>query len=289
MLTIPSVPLGVAARQATAAAGAAAVAAPSIPVVGLGVYQMDPGASTTSSILAALRNGYRHIDTAAFYGNEADVGKAVTASGLKRDEVFITTKIWIDDMDSFDSTVAAGRASVKRLGLSYADMILLHAPVVGKRIDAYRALIALQREGLTRHVGVSNYNVHHLEELFALHLPPPACNQIELHPFLQRRDVTEYCEERGITIVAYSPLAKGKAVKHPAVIEAARALKRTPAQVVLRWGVQHGFVIIPKSTSPERQVENATLFDFDIPDSIMVSLDALECGMTTGWNPLAWK
>eukprot|EP00759_Apiculatamorpha_spiralis_P038291 PhF_6_TR3759/c0_g1_i2/m.5435 len=258
-----------------------------IPTLGLGVFQMNSGDDTTASVLRAIQLGYRHIDTAKLYGNERDVGLAIRRSGIPRDEFFVTTKVWNDDQ-GYDTTIIAGKESLQRLGIGHIDLLLLHAPVIGKRLESYRALVELQRQGVTRSIGVSNYNIKHLEEIASAGLPMPACNQIEVHPFLQRREVVEYCQRHNITVVAYSPLVKGKAFDEPTVRSVASAHGVTGAQVLLRWGVEKGFVVIPKSTKEERQRENSQL-GFRLTDDDMRRLDELDRGWATGWDPLKWE
>jgi len=258
-----------------------------VPPIGYGVFRMDPGAATRDAISTAISIGYRHIDTAKLYGNEAEVGEAIRLSGLPRGEFFVTTKIWNDDQ-GYDRTIAAAKESRDRLGIGPIDLLILHAPVVGKRLDSYRALVELQKLGVTRFIGVSNYGIQHLEEIRVQGLPTPACNQIELHPFLQRRELVAYCERQGIALVAYSPLAKAKALGDAKVVEVATRLGVTPAQVMLRWGLQKGFVVLPKSTRAERQRENLDL-RVEIPTHEMEVLDSLESGLVTGWDPTVWK
>jgi diketogulonate reductase-like aldo/keto reductase len=255
-----------------------------IPRVGLGVYRARPGAGTRSAILAALELGYRHIDTAAAYGNEADVGHAVRESGIPRERIFVTTKLWNEDQ-GFDRARRAFDASLDRLGLEWVDLYLLHWPVPKRRLDSWRALEALHEQGRARAIGVSNFMVPHLEELRAAARVPPAVNQIEVHPFLQQRDVRAWCAAHGVVVEAYSPLTKGRRLAHPVVAQVAEEVHRTPAQVLLRWGLQRDMVVLPKSVHPERMAENFALFDFALPAAALARLDALEEGAATGWDP----
>jgi diketogulonate reductase-like aldo/keto reductase len=255
-----------------------------IPQVGLGVWQSPRGQITQDAVQSALRVGYRHVDTARIYGNEADVGAAVRASGLPRETLFITTKLWNQDQ-GHDAALAAFDTSLQRLGLEYVDLYLIHWPVAGKRLDSWRALERIHQEKRARAIGVSNFLVPHLRELLARSRVVPAVNQIELHPFLQRRDTVALCQEQGIVVEAYSPLTHGQRLDHPAVVQLARRVGRTPAQVLLRWGVQKGFVVLPKSTNPQRIRENAALFDFNLDVAAMAELDDLEEGLATGWDP----
>jgi 2,5-diketo-D-gluconate reductase A len=256
----------------------------SIPRLGLGVFRAGRGREADHAVREALRVGYRHIDTAHVYGNEQDVGRAIHASGLPRSELFVTTKLWNDDQ-GFDSALAAFDASLARLGLEYIDLYLLHWPVPDRRLDSWRALERLHRDGRARSIGVSNFMTNHLEELLGRAEVTPAVNQIELSPFLQQRDVRAMCAEHGIAVEAYSTLTKGVRLGHPVVTSIARRLARTPAQVLLRWGLQHDLVVLAKSVQPERIAENGAIFDFEIPPDAMGELDSLEEGLVTGWDP----
>lgn len=255
-----------------------------IPRIGLGVFQSARGEETRRAVSEALRLGYRHIDTARIYGNEADVGAAVRESGLPRQDVFVTTKLWNDDQ-GHDPALRAFDASLKRLGLEYIDLYLLHWPVPKKRLESWRALEQLLADGKVRAIGVSNFMVHHLDELLGQAKVPPAVNQIEVSPFLQQREVRAWCEQHGVAVEAYSPLTKGARLQHPVVASIAGRAQRSPAQVLLRWGLQRGLIVLPKSTHAERIRENAALFDFELSAAEMSELDALEEGLVTGWDP----
>ncbi|MEO8798961.1 MAG: aldo/keto reductase [Polyangiaceae bacterium] len=255
-----------------------------IPAVGLGVWQAPRGGVTREAVATAIKNGYRHVDTARIYGNEAEVGEGIRASGVDRKEIFVTTKLWNDDQ-GYDSALRAFDASLKRLAFEYVDLYLLHWPVAGKRGDSWRALEKLKADGRAKHIGVSNYLVPHLEELFATSNELPDVNQIEVHPFLQQRDTRALCAEKNIVVEAYSPLTHGKRLDEPTIGAVAKRVGRTNAQVLLRWGVQHGMVTLPKSTKEARMIENASLFDFTLDAAAMKDLDALEEGHATGWDP----
>jgi methylglyoxal/glyoxal reductase len=255
-----------------------------LPVVGLGVWQSPRGEGTRGAVREALRIGYRHVDTAAIYGNEADVGHGVRDGGVPRDQVFVTTKLWNADQ-GYDGALRAFDASLARLGLEYVDLYLLHWPVAGKRLDSWRALERLHDEKRARAIGVSNFLASHLQELLAHAKVVPAVDQIELSPFLQRRDTVKLCQDEGIVVEAYSPLTHGKRLGDPTVVAVARQVQRSPAQVLLRWGVQRGFVVLPKSTRAERIAENGALFDFTLDAAAMAKLDGLEEGLVTGWDP----
>jgi diketogulonate reductase-like aldo/keto reductase len=255
-----------------------------IPRLGFGVYQVPRGEPTERAVLDALRAGYRHIDTARIYGNERDVGSAVRASGVPRAELFITTKLWNDDQ-GFDPALRAFDASSARLGLDYVDLYLLHWPVPQRRLESWRALERLLADKRVRAIGVSNFMRHHLEELLAAAQVVPAVNQIELSPFLQQRQVRDFCRQHCIAVEAYSPLTRGRRFDDPAVVAVARAVGRSPAQVLLRWGVQHDLIVLPKSVHTARIAENAAIFDFELSPAQMQTLDALEAGLVTGWDP----
>ena len=259
-----------------------------IPRVGLGVFQTPPGETTQNAVRWALEAGYRHIDTAAMYGNEADVGAAIRASGLPREEVFVTTKLWFTD-HGFEPAQKAARASLVRLGLSYIDLYLIHwprAPSPQARLDSWRALEGLHREGTLRAIGVSNYSVRHLEELRAHATVAPAADQVEFHPFVYDPELLRYAADHAIRIEAWSPLTRGRQLDHPTIAAIAAAHHRTPAQVLLRWGLQHDLIVLPKSVRRERILENAQIFDFELAAAEMASLDGLRGGPRVGqWNP----
>lgn len=256
----------------------------SIPQLGLGVWQSPQGAPTRDAVTAALRLGYRHIDTARVYRNEPDVGAAVRESDIPRDQIFVTTKLWNDDQ-GYDSTLRAFDKSLERLNIEYIDLYLIHWPVAGKRLDSWRALEKLHADGRARSIGVSNFLVPHLQELVATAKTPPHANQIELSPFLQRRPTVELCKKLGIAIEAYSPLTRGEKLGDPVVAAIAREVGKTAAQVLLRWSVQHGYIVLPKSVRAERIAENGAIFDFTLTDEQMSRLDALEENLVTGWDP----
>lgn len=259
-----------------------------IPRFGLGVYQSGRGRATENAVAWALEAGYRHIDTAAMYGNEAEVGamvkRAIDEGRVRRDQVFVTTKLWNSD-HGYDQALKAFDTSYKRLGLEQIDLFLLHWPVPEGRRDSWRALERVLGEGRVRAIGVSNYMVHHLEELLGHAKVAPAANQIELHPWCQQRDVVSFCQQHEIAIVAYSPLTKGMKLGDRTLVALARALGRSPAQVLLRWSLQRGFVTIPKSAKRERIVENAALFDFALDEAQMVALDAVNTENHITWDP----
>lgn len=255
-----------------------------IPRVGLGVFQAPRGEITRAAVRAALGLGYRHVDTARVYGNEADVGAAVRESAVPRADIFVTTKLWNADQ-GHDAARRAFDASLARLGLDYVDLYLVHWPVPGLRLESWRALEAIHASGRARAIGVSNFMVHHLEELLARAQVVPAVNQIEVSPFFQQRQVRALCRERGIVVEAYSPLTKGERLDHPAVRRIAGEAGMTPAQVLLRWGLERELVILPKSVTPARLAENLAALDLPLSEAHLDALDALEEGLVTGWDP----
>ncbi len=257
-----------------------------IPVLGLGVFRARAGGQTSAAVEAALRTGYRHIDTARIYGNEADVGAGIRASGLDREQIFITTKLWNDD-HGYRSTLDAFEASRRRLGVDVVDLYLVHWPVPALRLDTWRAMERLLGTGKVRAIGVSNYMVRHLDELLAVADVPPAVNQIELSPYdwASRGDVLGLCAEHGIAVEAYSPLTKGRKLSDPPLVAIARRYGRSTAQVLIRWALQKGMIVLPKSTNAARIAENADVFDFHLTGEDMAALDALDENLVTGWDP----
>ena len=259
-----------------------------IPQLGLGVFQSPPGDATYHAVRWALEAGYRHIDTAALYQNEADVGRAIRDSGLDRKEVFVTTKMWYTE-HGFESAQRAAKASLERLGLSYVDLYLIHWPRVDPpslRLDTWRGLETLQKEGLARAIGVSNYTIRHLEELVGHSTVVPAVDQVEFHPFIYDPTLLAYCKDHGILVEAWSPLTRARWLDNPAIVAIANAHGKSPAQVLLRWGVEHGLIVLPKSVHKERIIENAAIFDFTLRAEEVVKLDALFDDQRVGmWNP----
>ena len=255
-----------------------------MPRLGLGVYKVKDGAEVIQAVHAALEAGYRSIDTAAFYENEKGVGEAIRTSGLRREDVFVTTKVW-NDRQGYESTLAAFEESRKKLGFDYVDLYLIHWPIKGKFKETWRALEKLYREGYVRAIGVSNFKIHHLEELFEDSEVTPAVNQIELHPRLTQEDVRAYCKEKGIQVEAWSPLMRGRLMDEPTLVDLAKKYGKTPAQIIIRWDLQHGLITIPKSVRKERIIENADVFDFELSDEDMKKIDALNQNLRTGRDP----
>ncbi|MBT2519389.1 aldo/keto reductase [Streptomyces sp. ISL-90] len=250
----------------------------SIPQLGFGVFKVDPD-ETERIVTDALEIGYRHIDTARIYGNEAGVGKAIAESGIPREQLFITTKLWNDDQGT-QSVFDAFDASLERLGLDYLDLYLIHwpTPARDRYVETWRAFEELKASGRVRSIGVSNFLVPHLEQLLGETGTVPAVDQIELHPAHQQPATVEFAVENGIAIEAWGPLGQGKypLLEHQEVTDAAAAHRKSPAQVVIRWHLQRGFIVFPKSNRRERIAENFDVFDFALDDGEMEAITALE-------------
>jgi diketogulonate reductase-like aldo/keto reductase len=255
-----------------------------IPRLGLGVYQARRGSETRAAVEAALAAGYRHVDTAAAYGNERDVGEALRTSGVPRDQVFVTTKLWNSD-HGHEQALRACQLSLDRLGLEYVDLYLVHWPVPSLRGESWRALEELLERQRCRAIGVSNYTVRHLDELAREAQVLPMVNQVELHPYLPQADVRAWCGQHGVRVEAYSPLTRGERLGDARLVEIAKRVGRTPAQVLIRWALQHDLVVIPKSTQAARIRENAAVFDFVLGAADMAILDGLDENLHTCWDP----
>jgi diketogulonate reductase-like aldo/keto reductase len=245
-----------------------------IPRLGLGVYQAPPGESTLCAVKYALKIGYRHIDTAWLYGNEIDVGRAIRESGIEREEIFITSKVWNSDQ-GYQSTLAACDRSLKLLGLPYVDLYLIHWPVEGRGKDTWKAMIQLLNEGKTRAIGVSNFEVFHLQDIFQNFDVIPSVNQVEFHPFLFQEKLLEFCKNSNIQLEAYSPLTRGQKLNHHILVGLAKKYGKSSAQILIRWNLQHGLVVIPKSIHENRIRENIQVFDFQIEEKDMKLLNSL--------------
>jgi diketogulonate reductase-like aldo/keto reductase len=245
-----------------------------IPYLGLGVYQSPPGEITLRAVKYALKIGYRQIDTAELYGNEKDVGRALRESGIRREDVFITTKVW-NSHQGYDSTLYACEGSLGRLGLSYVDLYLIHWPVQGLGDETWRAMIKLLHQGKARAIGVSNYSIRELNELLEKSDIVPAVNQVEFHPFLYQEELLRFCKNNNIQLEAYSPLTRGKRLNHPNILELAKKYDKTPAQVLIRWSLQHDIIVIPKSIHEARNKENSQVFDFQLEPNDMKLLNSL--------------
>lgn len=257
-----------------------------IPRLGLGVFQ-SRGAAAKQAVLAALAGGYRHVDTATLYGNEREVGEAVRESGLDRSALWITSKIWDSD-HGYERALQSIKGSLQTSGLDYFDLMLIHSPQPGKhkRLETYRALMEAKDKGLVRSIGVSNYGVQHIQELLSANPKyPPSVNQIEISPFFQRQAICEACTKLGIVLEAYSPLGKGLHIENPDLKKVADKYSKTTAQILIRWSLQKDFVVLPKSQNPDRIKANANVFDFEITNEDLATLDALESGRGVTWDP----
>jgi diketogulonate reductase-like aldo/keto reductase len=277
-----------------------------IPQLGLGVWQTRAGATCETAVLAALEAGYRHIDTAAMYGNEESVGAAIRMSGIPRENIFVTTKLWNSD---HGNPARALETSLRKLKLDYVDLYLIHYPVRERR-QSWRTLEALRAEGKARSIGVSNFTIRHLKELLAETKTVPAVNQVEFHPYLYQRDLLDFCAAEGMVIEAYSPLTKGVRLKDPKLVAVARkyskaepqpaalrsrlplldrlshhAETKSTAQILIRWALQHGLAVIPKSANQRRIFEDADIFDFEITAEDMHLLDGFNENLRTCWDP----
>lgn len=246
-----------------------------IPRFGLGTWQAASGTEASSAVRWALEAGYRHIDTAAAYGNEQDVAEGIRASGVPRSAIFVVTKLW-NENHGYDSALRAYDESMRKLGGEPIDLYLIHWPVKGLRKESWKALTHLYEQKKVRSIGVSNYTVNHLTELLNETPIVPAANQIELSPFLQRAKLVQFCRDKGITIEAYSPLARGRKLQDHRLVEIAQKYGKTAAQVAIRWSLQQGFVVIPKSVHQSRIVENAQVFDFELADEDMRILNGMD-------------
>jgi 2,5-diketo-D-gluconate reductase A len=256
-----------------------------IPQLGFGVFQVPP-AETQQVVEEALAAGYRHIDTAAAYKNEAGVGEAIAAAGLARDEVFVTTKLWNTEQ-GYDSTLSAFEKSLERLGLEHVDLYLIHWPVPSedRYLDTWRAFEKIHAEGRARSIGVSNFRVEDLERLEAEAEQLPTVNQIELHPSLQQAELRAWHAEHDVTTEAWSPLAQGALLDDDTIVTIAAHREKTAAQVILRWHLQLGNVVIPKSVTPERIRENIDVFDFELSEDDLAAIARLDAGERTGPDP----
>jgi methylglyoxal/glyoxal reductase len=277
-----------------------------IPVLGLGVYQIASGLETERAVADALQSGYRLINTARYYSNEKDVGKALLTSGVPREQVFVTTKLWNLD-HGYDSTLRAFDKSLEELGLDYLDLYLIHFPVKGSRVsqwkplkrtleivgyafpgsrlESWKAMEKILSGGRCRAIGVSNYTIRHLEELFSVSRVIPAVNQVEFTPFCYQAELLEFCRKHRIQLQAYSPLTRGQRLNDPKVSKLAAKYRCSAAQLLIRWVIQHDAVAIPKATNPIHIRENALVFDFSITDEDMDTLNSLNENLHLSWDP----
>ncbi|MDE8564839.1 aldo/keto reductase [Anoxybacillus rupiensis] len=259
-----------------------------MPWLGLGVFKVEDGPELVQAVKAAIRHGYRSIDTAAIYENEQGVGQgireALQETGASREELFVTSKVWNTDL-GYDATLAAYEASLNKLGLEYLDLYLIHWPVAEKYKEAWKALETLYKAGKVRAIGVSNFHIHHLEELMKEAEIKPMVNQVEYHPRLTQQKLQAFCEEHSIQLEAWSPLMQGQLLNHPVLQEIAKHHNKTVAQIILRWDLQKGVVTIPKTTKEQRMMENASIFDFALTKEEVEQIDRLNQNRRVGPDP----
>ncbi|MFW9942797.1 MAG: aldo/keto reductase [Candidatus Thorarchaeota archaeon] len=266
-----------------------------IPLLGLGTWQIPDGKPIINAISWAVRAGYRHFDTATIYGNETGVGQgvknAIQEYNLNREEIFVTTKLWITSFQ-YDKALKAFERSLISLDLDYVDLYLLHWPEPAYRKDAWKALEKIYKEGKARSIGVSNYYQHHLEELLKDADVIPTVNQVEFSPYLYLKDLKKFCEKKNIKLEAYSPLTRGRRLNDKKLTEIAQKYNKTTAQILIRWGLQHDIIEIPKSSKEENIIENSQVFDFSISEEHMGFLNSFDEKLYVGnWNPTLnrWK
>ncbi|WP_455675062.1 aldo/keto reductase [Pradoshia sp.] len=259
-----------------------------MPQFGLGVYKAENGTEVTTAVEAALQAGYTLIDTASFYQNESGVGEAVKQSGINREDIFITSKVWNTDQ-GYESTLNAFKKTLKELDVEYLDLYLIHWPVGDRFLDTWRAFEKLYEEGHIKAAGVSNFQIHHLDKLLANSSLVPAVNQVELHPRLTQIELRDYCHEKNIQVESWSPLGRGHLLKEPTIDYLAKKYGKTAAQVIIRWHLQNELVVIPKSVTPERIVENADVFDFLLSPEDMNVLNQLNMNERFGQHPDHFK
>lgn len=260
-----------------------------MPRLGLGVFRVEDSSELINAVKVAIKNGYRSIDGAAIYGNEEAMGEGIREgikeAGISRENLFITSKVWNADL-GYESTIAAYEASLNRLGVDYLDLYLIHWPVQGKYKEAWKALEYLYKEGRAKAIGVSNFQVHHLQDLLGDAEIKPVINQVELHPYLSQKKVREFCKENDIQVEAWSPLMAGNGLLENEVLkEIAKKYNKTVAQIVLRWDLQSQVVTIPKSTNERRLIENIDIFDFNLSKSDIDRIDSLNQDLRVGPDP----
>ncbi|WP_313638710.1 aldo/keto reductase [Paenibacillus sp.] len=259
-----------------------------MPWLGLGVFKVEEGAELVQAIKSAIAHGYRSIDTAAIYENETGVGQAIKEAlqenNLSREDLFVTSKVWTADM-GYEETIAAYETSLAKLGLEYLDLYLIHWPVKGKYKETWRALETLYKEGRVKAIGLSNFQIHHLEDVMKDAEIKPMVNQVELHPYLSQQELLSFCKEHGIQLEAWSPLMQGQLLGQLVLKQIAAKYGKSVAQVIVRWDLQRGIITIPKSTKEHRIIENVAVFDFQLTDEDMTLINALNQDQRVGPDP----
>ncbi|WP_062109818.1 aldo/keto reductase [Bacillus niameyensis] len=259
-----------------------------MPWLGLGVFKVEEGPELVNAVKFAIKHGYRSIDTAAIYENEAGVGQAIREgikeAGISREDLFITSKVWNSDL-GYESTIAAYETSLNKLGLDYLDLYLIHWPVENKYKEAWRALETLYKEGKVKAIGVSNFQVHHLQDLMNDAKVKPMVNQVEYHPRLTQKEVQAFCKNNDIQLEAWSPLMQGQLINHPILMEIAKKYNKTVPQIIIRWDIQNGVITIPKSTKEHRIIENSSVFDFNLLEEDMERINGLNQDHRVGPDP----
>lgn len=255
-----------------------------MPWFGLGVFKVEDGSEVIDSVKAAIKNGYRSIDTAAIYQNEEGVGQAIRESGVSREELFITSKVWSSDQ-GYETTLQAFETTLEKLGLEYLDLYLVHWPVKGKYTESWKALEKLYKDGRVRAIGVSNFHIHHLQDVFEIAEIKPMVNQVEYHPRLAQEELHAFCKEHNIQLEAWSPLMQGQLLDNPTLQEIATKYNKSTAQIILRWDLQNEVVTIPKSIKEHRIIENANIFDFELSADDMKAIQALNEDRRVGPDP----
>ncbi|WLR51664.1 aldo/keto reductase [Bacillus tianshenii] len=255
-----------------------------MPWLGLGVFKVEDGQEVVNNVKWAIEAGYRSIDTAAVYGNEEGVGVGIKQSGVNRSELFVTSKVWNDDQ-GYEATIQAFHESLKLMNLDYLDLYLIHWPVEKKYKETWKALEKLYNDGYVRAIGVSNFHVHHLEDLMQTAVIKPMVNQVEFHPKLSQPELRTFTKEHNIQLEAWSPLMQGELLTHPVIEEVAQKHEKSPAQVLIRWDLEHGVVTIPKSSKKERIYSNANIFDFQLDEEDMEKINQLNENKRVGPDP----
>lgn len=255
-----------------------------IPIMGLGTYESASGKITQNAVIDALDAGYLHVDTAKVYGNEKDIGKVFQEKKIADEYIFLTTKLWNSDQ-GYKNTLKAYEKSIALLNVNYLDLFLIHWPVKGKRLDSWKAMEELYEKGKIKAIGVSNFTIKHLTELIENASIIPAINQVEFSPYLFQIDLLNFCRDNKIQLETYSPLTRGQKLNDPKLVEIAHKYSKSPAQILIRWAIQHSLIVIPKSINKSRIIENANIFDFKISNEDMHIMNEFNEGLRTCWDP----